>query len=505
MSTFSGTTTFVQYPVNSLDDIPVITNWTPLIGYMVHCDDITGVFYFKLILEVRADSNTGTLLGKIKQRRNGYSVDVAGDEARAFFDLKDIVNSYLVDTVNDQNNAGQPFVTIHKIGDNTSQKPFSASGDRNTDEVQIARIYVKAYQQYSESAGEVPSVDDTSTTVNDTLVYTGASLPLFTERDTSSDYVQSDAFGSYTVSGSSGTFLSDNYIGNFNPYTGATATINKVQWNGTKGDYHTLAFLNDNDMFGSDVVEIKVKYYNATSGTALSTTTFDNMSSNGGWEPDNSEATTPADPMESKYQLLYFGCGPGNLEGQSLSNAHPSDGGNSGWAYYTVQGFNASGSARTNLVTFLKDDGSCKGFKVRRLAWRNSLGCYDYFNFKMKSVQTFEVERNNYNTMLGTFNKSRWRYNDTQRGKTTRKTTTTLKETLHTDWLNEEEAGLVEKLIMSSSVYVVENADTNNTQGVIVNDSSFTIKTIANNKLIQYTINIEYSNAINQASLPVFK
>ena len=499
-----GTTSFIQYPVEAADKVPVITNWTPLIGYMVYNDDISGLFYFKLILEVRADSSTGTLLGKLKQRRNGYSPDVNDDEARAFFDLKDIVNSYLVDTVNDQNNAGQPFVTIHKIGDNDSQKIYSASGDRNTDEVQISRIYVKAYQQYSESAGEVPSVDSTSTTVNDTLIYTAASQPLFTERNTDPDYIQSNIFDPYTVDGSLGTFLSDNLGGSFNPYTGASTTINKVQWNGTKGDYHTLAFLNDNDEFGSDVVKILVAYYDSTGG-ALSATFISNEASKGGWEPDNSEATTPSDPMESKYQLLYFGCGAGNLEGQSVAAVQPSDGANDGWVYYTVQGTTSGGVVRTNLVTFLKDDGSCKGFKVRRLAWRNSLGAYDYFNFKMKSTQTFNVERNNYNTMLGTFNKSRWRYNDTQRGTTTRQTTTTLNETITTDWINEEEARLIEKLIMSTSVQIVENIDTTHTQGVIVTDSSFVIKSIANNKLIQYTINIEYSNQINQASLPVFK
>jgi len=134
------------------------------------------------------------------------------------------------------------------------------------------------------------------------------------------------------------------------------------------------------------------------------------------------------------------------------------------------------------------------------LAWRNSVGGYDYFNFKMKSTQTLNVERNNYSSMLGTFNKSKWRYNNTQRGKTTRQTTAVLKETINTDWIKEEDTVLIEKLIMSTDVYIVENTDTDFTEGVIITDSSFIKKTSANDRMIQYTINIEYANPVNTNS-----
>ena len=118
----------------------------------------------------------------------------------------------------------------------------------------------------------------------------------------------------------------------------------------------------------------------------------------------------------------------------------------------------------------------------------------------MKSTQTLNVERNNYNALVGIYNKSVWRYNDTDRGKTTRQTTASLKETLNTDWLSEAEAELMEKLIMSTNVYVLENSDTDYTQAVLVTDSSLVKKTVANDKLIQYTINIEYANPVNTNS-----
>ena len=481
---------FLQTPVNTTSKVPVITNWTPIIGYMLYQDDISGLSYFKLVLEIRLDDASGTLLAKLKQRRNGYSADITASpqRARAYFDLRDVVNSQLIDTVFDQNATGQPFHTIHKVGVNTAAKPFSVNGDSVTGQTQMLKIYVKGYQQSSSSIFGVPT-EDTSGAVNDTLYYLQASLPLLTARSVSTSYVQSDAFNVYNGSSATDLFLSDleTSAGDYN----LSGYINYVQ----DTDYHTVAFLNDNANFDSDIDHIEIAYYNSAGSLINSKYYIDNISANGGEAPTDGSLTNAE-------RLLYFGCGPGNLEGQSdTSSAKPSN--NSGWAYYTIRGTgNDTGTIAYKTATyyFIKQDGSCKGFKVRRLAWRNSVGGYDYFNFKMKSTQTINVERNNYNSMIGTFNKSRWRYNNTQRGKTTRQTTASLSEILNTDWITEQDANLLEKLIMSTDVYVVENADTEFTQGVLITDSTFVKKTKANDNMIKYTINIEYANPVNTNS-----
>ncbi len=42
-----GSITLEQRPVASSDKVPVITNWIPIVGYMVLQDDISGLFYFR--------------------------------------------------------------------------------------------------------------------------------------------------------------------------------------------------------------------------------------------------------------------------------------------------------------------------------------------------------------------------------------------------------------------------------------------------------------------------
>ena len=105
---------FDQEPILNTDKIPVITNWNPVIGFMLYqSSSIASFFYYKLVFEVYigASVTASLLIGKMKQRRNGAAVDIASNKARAYFDLRDIVNSQLVDTIYDQNSAANKMKT----------------------------------------------------------------------------------------------------------------------------------------------------------------------------------------------------------------------------------------------------------------------------------------------------------------------------------------------------------------------------------------------------------
>ena len=481
---------FVQEPVNDTDKVPVITNWNPIVPFTLYESTIAGLFYFRLVLEVRLTDASGELLAKMKQRRNGYPADISGNAARATFDVRDIVNSRLEDTIADANATTK---TIHRLGENVAAKIFSTNNN------QILLIYVKGYQNYS-TADNISPTDDTTGAVGDDQFYIAASLPLETERETT--YLQGDAFELYTGAHSSHYFLSDvPYM----PISSANSLrlTNYVQ----SDDYHTLGFLNSDTDFNSSCKFFEIVYYTITGSKINEKMYIENNATNGGYDPTDNTGRTNSN------RLLYFGCGPKNLEessvnatdtgGTSSGKAKPSN--NAGWSYYSVRGCTTSDETTTVYKTapyyFYLEDGSCKGFKVRRLGWRNSKGCYDYFNFKMKSTQTVEIERNEYETMLGNFSNDLYSYDNFARGKRTRKTSAILKETLNTDWINEEQTQLIESLLMSTNVQIVKNADNTYTVPVMVTDKSMVRKTTANNRVkIQYTIKIEYANPLNTNS-----
>ena len=486
---------FEQKPINSADKLPVITNWNPVIGYMLYESTISGLFYYKLVLEVYSgQATTATnLVAKIRQRRNGFPADNDGatQRARAFFDLRNIINSLLVDTLYDQNVTTNK--AIHFVGANDNDKIFSENGDKNkfygdgtTTKTQILGCRVRGYQNYSNSANTSPT-DDTTGAITDDWWYMAASLPLQTARDSDTQYIQSStAFDKYKMNGSTDLFLSDAKTDD-----GAGAIVQKVQDN----DFHTIAFLNDRTNFQTELDTMRIVFYDS-SDVLLSLTNIGNSTANGG--------QLPAGVSADSERIIYFGCGPGNLEAfdnGGTNTQRPSN--NSGWAYYKITGVRTTPSELivSKSYTFIKQDASCKGYKTRRLAWRNSLGCYDYFNFNMKSTQTIKVERNTFSTLLGEFSDSVYTYTNSDRGKNTRQTTAKVEETLNTDWLEEDDTILIENLIKSINVIMIENNDTEFTQPVMVTDSSFVRKTVANDGVkIQYSIKIEYANPLNTNS-----
>ena len=203
----------VQSPVDSAEKVPVITNWNPMIGFMIYKDAvISSLFFYKIGLKVYLGTDTtGTLLASYKQRRNGYSVDVAAGKARAFFDIKNVVNTVLVDTVFDQNLDGIPFSTIHKLGANTYEsggsvayRIFSLNGDRNTSNTQIAQIHVRAFDSYATSTSSEVTEFTPSTPVSNTSFYMKSALNLFESRSVGSsgvdtDYIQGARFHKYCL------------------------------------------------------------------------------------------------------------------------------------------------------------------------------------------------------------------------------------------------------------------------------------------------------------------
>ena len=180
--------TLVQYPNNQ--SVPVITNWTPITGYMVFSNtNNSSIFYQKLILRVKLNDIAGEVVALMKQRGNGYSVDIQNNNARAFFDVREIANAQLVDTYFNQNCDGAPFQSIHTVGASTGTNvtsgtqltalPFSVNGNRTQAKFQIVTLHVQAGEESSASVSGAPtSTFNAGASGQDTQSYLQATLPL---------------------------------------------------------------------------------------------------------------------------------------------------------------------------------------------------------------------------------------------------------------------------------------------------------------------------------------
>jgi hypothetical protein len=250
-------------------------------------------------------------------------------------------------------------------------------------------------------------------------------------------------------------------------------------------DYGTLPFLNYEPLSSNSVDSITITYYKADGSSAGTDDTIDNITGTGG-------STSPGG---ADTRLSYFGAFPGNLQNWSVNFAAAVD-----LAYYTVQAFNGADPI-SKLYTINIICPNLKGYEAVRLTWLNQWGTWDYYTFNMKSTRTMTTNRTSYTQLEGTWNESIFKISGYKGGKKNFRVNATEKIKLNTDFVTEAEGLWFEELINSTEVYIVNGFSTD-VYGTITNKyiepvtittSSYIKKTIANDKIMQYTIEIEKS------------
>ena len=264
-------------------------------------------------------------------------------------------------------------------------------------------------------------------------------------------------------------------------------------------DYGTLPFFNFlstgdySFQTGSDTSTINkvhyfsIKLYNSSNALLATTTPFANFS--------NGSSTTPN--QYSNIRTNYFGAFPANLDGAAYSAwvTHRAN-----VSYYTIQGFDDDNQIISQLYTINIITDDCKGFEGIRLTWLNPYGVWDYYTFTKKSVRSIQTNRTSYTQLGGTWNESTYKINGFSGGKKNFRVNSKELITVNTDYLVDADAIWFEDLINSPEVYIL-NGFSSDAKGmvnkyvepVIVSTSSYTRKTKANDKLIQYTFELEKS------------
>ena len=257
-------------------------------------------------------------------------------------------------------------------------------------------------------------------------------------------------------------------------------------------DYSTLAFFSqynydfrvgNSGITYPSVRYIKIQFYynGSTTGSLITNTIQASTGGHSGYMND------------SNVKLQFAGIGTGNLVG--AGNTLPTN-----WDYYTVLACDYGDNSISDTYYFYKQDEDCKGYETLRLTWLNKFGVWDYYNFTKKSVRTFNTKRKTFTQITGTWNETKFRLNGHQGGKKSYNNSVSEKMRLNTDYITEAEAVWLEELFISNDVYILEQRSTDSaTQGymrkyikpAIITNSTHTRKTKANDRLIQYTFEVE--------------
>ena len=261
-------------------------------------------------------------------------------------------------------------------------------------------------------------------------------------------------------------------------------------------DYGTLSFLMDVSISLLLAYNIRFEYYDSE-GNSLGGETIDIDTANGAYDVWSANA---------KNLIVHVGCYPANLQGWSstfrtlLTAATPVK-------YYTI---NAAGlSARTQTYTININCTNTKGYESIRLCWLNQWGVWDYYTFTQKSVRSTTTQGSTYKQLEGTWNQSKYRLDSFRGGKKAFRVNAMEKITMNTDFVTEADAVIFEELINSPEVYLLKGYQTDNARSVLnqyvtpvrITTSNFTTKTIANDKLMQYTFEIEKSKTLRTQSV----
>tara|TARA_R100000781_G_scaffold114522_1_gene85548 strand:+ start:1182 stop:2657 length:1476 start_codon:yes stop_codon:yes gene_type:complete len=294
------------------------------------------------------------------------------------------------------------------------------------------------------------------------------------------DYIKREA-GNY---GYDMGYYGKNFYPNFNSkfITNAPTTLYA-----NKEDYGTLAFYQYPN--GSYYVNYITFNWYDSSGSLLGTKQLNVNWTNGSGSSSSDNAAT---------KINYFGAYPGNL--RNWVTAFESD--IDDISYYTIQANNTSAGSPGKMYTVYINCPDLRGYESVRLCWLNQWGVWDYYTFTKKSVKSSTTNRTTYTQSTGTWNESTFDIYGYKGGRKNFRVNSTERFQINTDFITEKEGRMFQDLIASPEVYKLNGFDSSDTaphdtitgryvEPVLMTTSNYIEKTIANDKLIQYTFELE--------------
>jgi hypothetical protein len=257
-------------------------------------------------------------------------------------------------------------------------------------------------------------------------------------------------------------------------------------------DYGTLSMVSSD----TDLYAIFIEYFNSA-GNSIGSESINRNAVTGAW----SNPWT----ANSEKQILHFGCFPGNLQNWGSGFATYVAAGAIQGGSYTIVAQDSGSNEISKTYNIKLNCPNGKGYEPIRLCWLNQWGAWDYYTFTQKSIKSTSTSGATYNQLAGTWNESLYRPDSYKGGKKAFRVNATEKITMNSDFVTEDEAVMFEELINSPEVYLLKGYEDIVETTSVLNQyvtpvrlltSSFTKKTIANDKLMQYNFEIEKSKTL---------
>lgn len=134
-------------------------------------------------------------------------------------------------------------------------------------------------------------------------------------------------------------------------------------------------------------------------------------------------------------------------------------------------------------------DTNCSLYTNVRVMWLNSLGGFDYFNFRLDDQKNYNITRTEYKQELPI------PYNIGDRNRTILSQKVVESHSINTDYINQDKYQFLNSLVNSPEVYIIDEL-TGNPYPVILTDKQFTFKTLLRDQLMQLELNYEMSYQI---------
>ena len=397
----------------------------------------------------------------------------------ALFRIQDIISDYV-----------QQDETILRLGQFNADNALSTTTIFALNEKAIETVSVEFGYEKAATLNDaptqtfLPALDTTLKAINGSL----RSL-----NKNSNDANSADTFG---LSNSAGRMLSV-----------TTPNLNNQieQWV-LQDQYGALAFLNGDDVGSDNCNYFHVSYFTAA-GVALNTGYFINNPTYGG--------IVPAAGLIDEQSILYFGAYPKNLEVQAIDpDLRPSN--NATWDYYEIQAASSTTLAGNEASYVYRFNKFCDTRYNQTLAkvnipseyflsWWNEIGGIDNLLCDGSSNVTQSIERGSFRSMGGNAFRASgtvlYSKGSQEGGMTSVGNLTTTSITLNTRENNPTNLNnLIMSLVNSPRVYIYSSSlqqpslpKLSNWSRCIVKGAQMGYKTALNDKISNYTIEVEIS------------